>query len=884
MKAQPDIQQLHRTIKFYETLLRVSNDGILITDASQNIIEVNDTFCSFVGQNRNAVIESNIFIWLEVFGEDAVKKWIQLEKAVQSKQAISNVEFQLSLNNKTRYFDVNASLLEKIEKEEHGVIISNWRDITERKQVEEKLRESEKKYKHLSKELETIFDNLPALVFYKDTENRFIRVNKYVADSYGMTKNELEGANLFDLHTKDEAQAYWEDDLEVINSGRPKLDIDESWETPAGLKWVNTSKIPFIDENGDTIGIIGISLDITERKQIEQSLRESEERYKSILENTDTGFVVVDEFGLVVEANEPYCRLVGITKVSEILGRSVIDWTAPECKEENAAAVERCGKQGYVQDFETTYIREDNQRVNIIINAIMHDSGEGKRLHALCRDITECKQAETALQESEERFRQIVERSSDVFYSQNINTTKFEYISPKVMDILGRTPEEMYRMDYKELAAHIHPDDLPNLIDFAKDMVDADNKGIGSIEREFRVMHKSGEYVWIHGSYNLIRDANGKPEFIVGGLQDITERKRAEEELRESEERFRTIFDSEPECVKLLDEDGIVLKMNPAGLKMVGANTPDQVEGMSVYLLLAPEYRSAFKSFCAKVLQGEPGIMEFEIIGLKGKRRLLESHAVPIRNIKREVTTILAVTRDITVIKEQQKLEASLYRISEAAHKEESLDALFKVIHEIILGLMPARNFYLALYDRENDMITWPYFEDEIMEPDMAVSRKRGHGITEYVLNSRKTLFINGEEYQSLVDAGKIELHGEVPVQWIGVPLRIEKEIIGVMTVQTYSEKVTLTETHKNILEFVSTSIAEAISRKRAQEEKETLLGELQEAVDKVKTLSGMIPICAWCHKIRDDEGFWAQVDTYIEEHSDVEFTHGICPECSKNL
>jgi len=153
---------------------------------------------------------------------------------------------------------------------------------------------------------------------------------------------------------------------------------------------------------------------------------------------------------------------------------------------------------------------------------------------ATIHDITDRKEIEKELYASEERFRQIVERSSDIFYRQNINTTKFEYMSPKVKNILGSTPEEMYSLTVEEQAAQIHPDDLPGLINFRQDLIEADDNGIDSIEREFRIKHKLGGYKWIHGSYNLIRDANGKPEFIVGRLRDITEHKRMEKELQKN--------------------------------------------------------------------------------------------------------------------------------------------------------------------------------------------------------------------------------------------------------------------------------------------------------------------------------------------------------------
>ena len=164
------------------------------------------------------------------------------------------------------------------------------------KLAEEALRESEERYKNVSNQLESILDHIPGLVFYKDKKNNFVRVNKYVADAYGKNKVELENVNLSELHTKEVAEKYYQDDLEVIKSGAAKLDIEEVWETATEQKWVNTSKIPFVNNIGEIIGVVGISLDITERKNAEAATKAEHEKQREILEklNNLSGLLAED--------------------------------------------------------------------------------------------------------------------------------------------------------------------------------------------------------------------------------------------------------------------------------------------------------------------------------------------------------------------------------------------------------------------------------------------------------------------------------------------------------------------------------------------------------------------------------------------------------------
>jgi PAS domain S-box-containing protein len=180
------------------------------------------------------------------------------------------------------------------EKEEDGAIL--WHgfiaDITGRKKTEDILKQSEQRYKDLFNLMESLFDHIPGLVFQKDKNNNFIKVNKYVAGAHGKQRYEMEGKNLAELYSKEAAEKYYQDDLKVINSGIANLNIEESWQTEDGVKWLNTSKIPFKDENGIVTGVLGMSMDITERKKIEEVLKNyAEDLKKSNAELENFAFI-----------------------------------------------------------------------------------------------------------------------------------------------------------------------------------------------------------------------------------------------------------------------------------------------------------------------------------------------------------------------------------------------------------------------------------------------------------------------------------------------------------------------------------------------------------------------------------------------------------------
>ena len=183
--------------------------------------------------------------------------------------------------------------------------------------------------------------------------------------------------------------------------------------------------------------------------------------------------------------------------------------------------------------------------------------------------------------------------------------------------------------------------------------------GEGFFEGEILNYRKDGSTFWNALLISPVRDDGGAMTGFLGIQRDITQRRRAELALRQSEEHLRLIIELEPECVKLLSPEGRLLEMNPAGLAMIEAGSLDEVRDCPVSDLIVPEDQAAFAEMHRRVMQGGSGRCEFAIVGLKGSRRWMETHAVPYRDGRREIIGVLGITRDVT---ERRKAAAELER------------------------------------------------------------------------------------------------------------------------------------------------------------------------------------------------------------------------------
>ncbi|MFP4142342.1 MAG: PAS domain S-box protein [Thermoplasmata archaeon] len=262
-KAEKKLRESERR---YDLALKGAGLGVWDWDVRTDEVKYSEQWAKILGYSPDE-IEQDLESWEKrVHPNERSRVKEELQKHLDDETDIFKTEHRMKTKSGDWVWvkDVG-KVFERDENDEPVRATGILEDITDRKEVEEELKESEEKYKELSEELENILDHIPGLVYYKDTENNFIKVNKKLAEAHGMSKEEMEGKSLFDLYPKEEAQKYLEDDKDVIENREPKLNMIEPW-SPDEEEWISTSKIPYLVD-GEVKGIIGISIDVTEKKK-----------------------------------------------------------------------------------------------------------------------------------------------------------------------------------------------------------------------------------------------------------------------------------------------------------------------------------------------------------------------------------------------------------------------------------------------------------------------------------------------------------------------------------------------------------------------------------------------------------------------------------------
>jgi PAS domain S-box-containing protein len=402
---------------------------------------------------------------------------------------------------------------------------------------------------------------------------------------------------------------------------------------------------------------------------------------------------------------------------------------------------------------------------------------------------------------------------------------------------------------------------------------------------EFRLKQADGRVIWAQNNVQAVFDPKTRGIYFEGSLLDITHRKQDEEDQKK---RTQQTIRHQKALLTLAQTDLSDLKTALQIIAETDARTLD-VERVSIWffnadrsaiicrdlfqkndesheqgaVLRARDYPRYFRALQkSRIVEAndvltDPRTNEFaeaylkplgisSMIDVPIRHRgqicgiLCHEHVGPKRTwTPEEQQFAMSIGDTITVALETSerrrtaRINASIFKIAEATNSAKNLDELFLSIHQVIADLMPAKNFYIALYDDLHDILLFPYFVDEF-DP-IPAPKKLGRGLTEYVLRTGRPLLASPEVFAELEKFGEVESIGAPSIDWLGVPLNIDGRTIGVLVVQTYTEGVRYGEEEKNILKFVCDQIAMAVHRRKTEDEVQERERFLSSVIDSIQ-------------------------------------------------
>ncbi len=330
----------------------------------------------------------------------------------------------------------------------------------------------------------------------------------------------------------------------------------------------------------------------------------------------------------------------------------------------------------------------------------------------------------------------------------------------------------------------------------------------------------------INSQQQLLDEINRLQQRVEELTRNSDKHKLVEISFLEKERSYKEIFDSLSDAIYIQDDAGYFLDVNKGAVKMYGYSKEEFI-GKTPEFLSAPGKNDMAKTLEAVKRAFDGETQTFEWWGKRKNGEIFPKEIVLNKGTFLGKDVVIATSRDISERKEAELLQASLYAIAEKSSTTKDLNEFYYSIHQIIKELMNAENFYIAIYDAGKNILSFPYFVDEIDE--QPERQTPGKGLTEYVLNSGEPLLAPPHVVKKLIAENKIDDLGAPSVDWLGIPLKTLDKTIGVLVVQSYTEKVRYTEKDKDLLTFVSQHVAAALERKQSSEAIKKYSLELEE-------------------------------------------------------
>ncbi len=769
----------------------------------------------------------------ETIGKTAIEKniWVNWEdrerliKQLKEKEKVDNFETKF----KTKSGKIIDSFVSAavIDLEGERSIINITRDITEKKKAEYALIESERK-------LNTLLNNLQGIVYRCKPDDNWSM--EFLSDGFesvtGFSSEDVLENNRFSFN-----DIIYEADrklvFEKINSAIEKcegFEIKYRVITADGqIKYVLEKGVGIYDETNKVVALEGFISDITKQVISENSLKESEEKYRFLAKNSIDCIWTLDR-NLRFTYLSPALKKITGYKPEEWLGTKLRSHFSKEEFSKVSALMSRAirEKKRFSSVYFESKVLNKNGRENFVefSGSLLLDNKQNLiGFQGTMGDITERVSVREALIDSERKFKDLANLLPQIIYESDLEGN-LTYVNELGLKTFG----------YKE-------QDFENGLNILNGIAPEDRERAGEIIRNISGLNIGGnpEYLAMRkdGSkfpiliYSSIIYEKETPVGMRGVIVDISQRKEWEKTLKENEEKLRLIFNNSPVGISITDLQGRFIDVNPALSKITGYS-PEEMLNRHFNYFSHPEDININEEKFKKLVNGEIFYFELEkryihkngnIVYVLIRSQLIHDHlGSPMFQT--------AMVEDITERKREEQIRKVLYNISNTVVGSTDLEKLIQLIRNEIGTIIDTTNFFVALYDEPTNTISLPFFVDE---KDEHAFIPQGRSLTKYVIETQKSLLANIEVKKRLIEEGKLEGVGTLSKVWLGVPLKTESKITGVLAVQSYKDENAFSEADMKMLEFVSEQISISIQRVKTEEDLKVALEKANES-DRLKS------------------------------------------------
>lgn len=418
--------------------------------------------------------------------------------------------------------------------------------------------------------MQKLLDSYPGSMFSVDRNYLYTAFNsahsQIIHETYGVDIQL--GQNLLDYLTNINYREMSKQKLDrAMDGGEPFIDREFPIRIAGSDSFLNVNYLPIKDENGVVTGVSVFAEDVTELRKSNDRTKETEELYGNLFRDISSVILVIDvETKAIVNANQAACTFYGYTQ-SQLTALKISD-LALLSPEELHSRIQKVAN-GEANHFQNAHCLANGEIREVEIYAGT-TIANGRRVNiAIVHDITERKIVE-------DKLREVLENVQVAPYRRNLQTDKYDYISPSIEQISGFTAEEMVSMTTEAVLAHMHVDDLETVAQTVSKSTADPGK---SFQIEYRFKHKrTNQYHWLQDRFITTLDANGHPAFLYGSVRDITSQKVAEEAKKEAEFRYRSLFEQSHDAIFILDLQGTHLAVNQRAADMMGYSIEEMRE------------------------------------------------------------------------------------------------------------------------------------------------------------------------------------------------------------------------------------------------------------------------------------------------------------------